>query len=176
MSNIDASFNTDLLQAAKFTISFPRLIETQFFTQSLTLPGISTVSKIQNTPMLDLPVPGDKIIYEDLVLNFLIDEELFTWTTISDWMTGTAFPHSFQEYQNLGKLSRYSGTVKHPQYADLEIASVSSASMSPKVKFRFIDAFPLSLSGINYDVRVGSDQIMTATATFKYKWYNIIRS
>ncbi|MGE5862464.1 MAG: hypothetical protein ACM31H_01720, partial [Nitrososphaerales archaeon] len=77
-------------------------------------------------------------------------------------------------YKNLGQLSRYSSSMKYPQYADAEITTLS-ASNNPKVKFQIHDAFPIALSDIKLDLRLTSDHIPTAITTFKFKDYSIIR-
>ena len=167
--------NTNLLQSAKFLFNIPRLTSTQFFAQSVNIPGVIVEdSPKQPTPFLDLAVPGDKMDFDDLTVEFLLDEELWSWTTIYDWIEGISFPTSFQDYSNLPHLSKYSETTPYPQYADAEIV-ILTAFNQPKVKFRFIDVFPVSLSGFPMDVRVSSEKTLTATATFKFKKYEIIR-
>jgi len=164
--------NTDLLQSAKYIFTIPRLTSTQFFCQSVNIPGISMGSKSQPTPFMDLNIPGDKIEYEDLSIEFLLDEELYSWISIHDWIRGITFPTEFDEYNNLKHLSRYSEITSFPQYADAELTTLSALNQ-PKIKFHFIELFPLTLSGFSMDIRVGSEKIMTATATFKYKRYDI---
>lgn len=166
--------NTDILQSAKFIFSIPRLTSTQFFCQSANIPGISTEPKYQPTTFLDLAIPGDKIQFGQLDVEFLLDEELQSWNAISEWMRGIAFPENFEEYKNLKHLSRFSENVQFPQYADAELIVLSSTNKQT-VKVQFKDLFPISLSGINFDVRLGSDTIMTASATFKYKRYDVVK-
>ena len=165
--------NTDILQSAKFLFSIPRLTTTQFFCQRANIPGISTQNTLQATPFVDLPIPGDKIFYEDLSIEFLLDEELKSWISIHNWMTGIAFPKEFDQYKNLAEQSRYSKNVKYPQYADAELITLSSNNVR-KVKIHFVDMFPVQLSGFDMDVRIGSEKTMTATASFKYKRYEIL--
>ena len=164
--------NQDLLQSAKFILAIPRLTTTQFFCQAANIPGISTTPKLQNTPLLDLAVPGDKINFDSLDIEFLLDEELQSWLTISDWMRGIYSPEESSQYTNLKYQSKYSKTVLHPQYADAVLSVLSASSNKPTVKINFVDMFPIALSGINFDVRVGSEKIMTASATFRYKRYD----
>ena len=71
--------NTDLLQSAKFIFSIPRLTTTQFFCQKVNVPGISSQNTVQATPFIDLPIPGDKMLYDQLDIEFLVDEELSSW-------------------------------------------------------------------------------------------------
>ena len=170
-ANDVAPCNQDLLQSAKFILVIPRLTTTQFFCQAANIPGIASTPKIQTTPLLDLAIPGDKINFDTLDIEFLLDEELQSWLAISEWMRGIYSPENSNQYTNLKHQSKYSEKVLYPQYADAELL-VLSASNKPTVKVSFIDMFPISLSGINFDVRVGSDKIMTATSTFKYKRYD----
>lgn len=166
--------NTDILQSSKFIFSIPRLTTTQFFCQSANIPGISTQPKYQPTTFLDLAVPGDKIEFGQLDIEFLLDEKLESWIAISEWMRGIAFPENFEEYKNLKHLSRFSENVQYPQYADAELIVLSSSSQ-PTVKIQFKDMFPISLSGIDFDVRIGSEKTMNASATFKYKRYDVVK-
>lgn len=164
--------DTDILQSSKYILSFPRISATQFFCQAVNIPGVSVTPTSQPTPFSDLPIPGDKLNYEDLNLEFLLDEELQSWRIIHDWLRGITFPEEYEEHKNLKRLSRYSGQVKNPQYADAELI-ILSASNNPKIKIRFIDTFPVSLGAIQMDLRQDSSHIMSASATFKYSRYNI---
>lgn len=167
--------NTDLLQPTKFILSFPRISSTQFFCQAVNVPGLSAGSPSQSTPFSDLPIPGDKIQYEEMNITFLVDEELQSWLQIHDWIKGLTFPKEFEEYQNLDKMSRYANNKKFPQYADAELITLSAGS-NPKVKFHFVDVFPVSLSGFDMDIRLSSENIITASASFKYKRYDVVKA
>ena len=166
--------NTDLLQSAKYIFSIPRLTSTQFFCQTVNVPGISMGFKEQPTPFSDLRIPGDKLNYEDLTIQFLLDEELYSWISIHDWIRGITFPAEFDEYNNLKHLSRFSEISTFPQYADAELITLS-ANNQQKVKFHFYELFPVSISGFTMDIKVGSEATMTATATFKYKRFDIVK-
>ena len=87
--------NTDILQASKYILSFPRISATQFFCQAVNVPGVSSQFTVQNTPFSDLPIPGDKLNYEVLTIEFLLDEELQSWRIIFDWLRAVTFPAEF---------------------------------------------------------------------------------
>jgi hypothetical protein len=167
--------NTDLLQSAKFIFTIPRLNEVQFFCQAINLPGVNSQSTVQITPFRDMGVPGDKMEYEDLNIEFLLDEELRSWSSIYYWIKGYTQSEAWEDYTNLNKLSKYSQYeyINTPQYADAILSTLSSASNKPKVNIHFIDLFPVYLSAIPFDIRVSSAKTMTATATFRFKRYEI---
>lgn len=166
--------NTDLLQSPKWVLSFPRIQLTQFFCQSVNIPGVSVQNTIQNTPFSDLNIPGDKINFDSFTMEFLVDEELQSWIQVHDWLRGISFPKEFEEYKDLSNATRFSNSLKTPQYADADLI-LQSATNQPKIKFHFVDMFPISISGVNLDVRVGSERVLTSTATFKYKRFDVIK-
>lgn len=166
--------NTDLLQSSKFILSFPRLLTTQFFCQAVNIPGISVNNPVQNTPFSDLNIPGDKINYDNFTMEFLVDEELLSWIQVHDWLRGISFPTEFQEYTDLKDATRYSRQVRFPQYADADLITQSAINQS-KIKFHFVDMFPVALSGVNLDIRQSSERVLTATATFRYKRFDIVK-
>jgi hypothetical protein len=130
---------------------------------------------LQSTPFVDLYAPGDKIIYDLLTITFYVDEELNTWKEVHDWIRAMTFPENYQEYLQLGNLNKYtrgSNTGK-PQYSDGMLSLLSSAN-NPKVKFKFYDLFPVSLSSLEFDATQTDVQYFTADVSFKYTIYNIL--
>lgn len=166
--------NTNLLQSAKFLFSVPRLPAMQFFCQAVNIPGVNSQSTVQLSPFRDMGVPGDKMEYEDLEVTFLVDEELKSWSNIYYWIKGYTQAETFQDYENLDKLSKYSQYefIQTPQYADA-ILTTLAADDKPKMKIQFVDLFPVYLSSIPLDVRLNSSTIITATATFRFKRYSL---
>ena len=124
-----------------------------------------------------MSVPGDKMEYEDLNVEFLLDEELKSWSSIYYWIKGYTQAESWDDYKNLDKLSKYSQYeyLNTPQYADAILTTLAAADDKPRVRFHFVDLFPIYVSSIPLDVRVSSEKIMTATATFRFKRYEIDR-
>lgn len=167
--------NTDLLQSSKFTFVIPRLTEVQFFCQAVNIPGVNTQSTVQISPFRDMGVPGDKMEYEDLTVEFLVDEELRSWASIYYWIKGYTQAESWDDYKNLDKLSKYSQYeyLNTPQYADAILTTLTASDDKPKVRIHFIDLFPVYVSAIPLDVRVSSEKIITASATFRFKRYEI---
>lgn len=164
--------NTNFLQSTKFVLTFPRISNTQYFCQEVILPGISTSYAVYPTPFVDLPVPGDKLVYEPLNITFIINEDLQSWLDIHNWLRGLTFPTDFSEYRNLKNLSSVSYSSPKPQYSD-GVLNVLSALNNQKLTVKFTDVFPISLSAIQFNATDADTPTMTATASFKYSWYDI---
>ena len=66
--------NTNYLQSTKFLLTIDRITTTQYFCQSVNLPGVSLGKAEFNTPTLDMYVAGNKFTYSPLTISFTIDE------------------------------------------------------------------------------------------------------
>lgn len=166
--------NSNYLQSSKFQVIFPRITSVTYFCQSVNIPGISVNPARMPTPLVDLYIPGDKLEYETFDITFIVDEELWSWQIIHDWIRGYSFPCSFEEYANMDRESIQTLHSNRPQYSDGYLMSLTALN-NTKTIIKLIDAFPVSLSEINFDSKASADNIITATASFRYQLYNFER-
>jgi len=174
MSALDRSpSNTNLLQPTKFLLTIDKIPATQYFCQTVNIPGIGLSSTTYNTPLVDIPVMGNKIEYETLDIKFLVDEQLQSWNQIYNWFLAIASPVSIAD--RVSKTNAMSNTVNKslPNYSDLTI-TILSALNNPVARIQFTNAFPISLSSIELDTKSSSDDIITAEVSFKYQSFEII--
>ena len=61
----------------------------------------------QPTYLKDIPVPGDKIEFQDFTLRFIVDENLENYMEMQKWIRGLGFPDSLNEIYNLQDSKRY---------------------------------------------------------------------
>ena len=165
---------TSYLQPNKYQMLFPRISTVTYFCQKVNIPTVSTTAPYQPTPFANIPRPGDKLVYGQFDMTFIVDEEMWNWQIIYDWLRGMTFPCSFEEYKNLNRESIYSVRAEQPQYAEGYLNILSGINV-PKLKIGFECMFPISLSDIWMDTTLNADQIVLATASFKYHIYNIER-
>lgn len=173
--------NLSLAQSTKFKLSFTRLPYVTYFCSSVNIPGISSTPTQQATPFSDLPVPGDKIVYDTLDISFLIDEDYRSWFTIHDWVRGFTFPTSFEEYRNLGlnntsypQNKAIALSSENPQYSDA-ILTIYTNKNNPNIRIKFRDCFPVSLSSVKFSAQENADVILNGDASFKFAYYDIER-
>lgn len=163
--------NPNFLHPNKYQLNFGRTPNTQYFCQSVTIPGIS-MSEIQSpTPFSDLYLPGEKPIYDLLNVTFLVDEEMKAWLEIHDWIRALTFPENYQEYQSLGTLNPNTLNNK-PQYSDCTI-TVLTAANNPIVRFHYFDVFPTSISTVIMNASDSPDNVVTADATFRFSRFDV---
>lgn len=166
--------NPNLLQPNKFQLNFSRMPNIQYFCQSVSVPGVSMSEVPQNTPFVDIYVPGDKLIYDLLNVTFYVDENIETWKEVHDWLRAMTFPTNFDEYRNLGNLNKFTRSldIKRPQYSDAVLTLLTSAN-NPNIRIKFFELFPISVSTFIMSATDSPENIITADATFRYSYFNI---
>lgn len=166
--------DTNLLQASKFLLTFDRLPYSSYFCTKVNIPGINVQELNQDTLFQNAPIPGNRVRYEPLEITFLIDEPMWAWTTIQDWLKGISFPESFEQYRNLSLQKKLQISTDQPQYSDATLTVLSNKN-NPILTVQFSLMFPISLGGINFDTGLDATHIITGTASFKYTNYDISR-
>ena len=164
--------NTSLLQATKFLFIMPRINNVQYFCQEANLPGVSLPEMPRPTSVVDLYVPGNKLVYERLDLTFMVDAELKAWTDIHDWMRSLTTPVKNEEYSNLWRRQTVINDKQMSQYGD-GILTIMSGLNNPSFRVSYTNLFPVSLSEIKFNSTHSADDILTATVSFRYDYFNI---
>jgi hypothetical protein len=167
--------NTNLLQPTKFLLAFDRIGASQFFCQTVNIPGISMGEAKINTPMLDVYAPGNKLTYDELSITFLVDEKLQSWQDLHSWFRAMASPEGFSERNRLSEIqNQYTKTMKK-SYSDATLTVLSNLN-NPTLRVQFFNVFPISLSSIQFDTKESADNIITADATFRFDYFNFLSS
>jgi len=179
MSNNPCSLNEvsnrNLLSIGGFKLVINKCPKVDFLCNRANLPGMSLDVAVQATYLRDLPVPGEKLNYQDLVVNFLVDEKLENYIQLYEWLTSLGYPESLDQFSRLQKNSRFfpddNSSFQERSDATLIILN-SNYQEAASIKFR--DLFPTELTGIPFDATIEEQQYYTATAVFKYTMFDLI--
>ena len=139
---------TNYLSPISFKVVIDRLPAVEFFTQRVTIPGLSMTPPTQLSPIHNIYKTPDRIDYPDLDLSFICDENMANYNEILTWMEGMGTPETSQSRLNL-EAGRFG------VQSDITIL-IENSNRNPNIKFTFTEAFPIALSGVNLDV-TGSD-------------------
>mgnify|MGYP005678938871 FL=1 len=171
--------NRNYMSPLGFKLIITKTPKVDFLCQSANIPQISMGTAIQPTYLKDIPVPGDKVLYDDLTVRFLVDEKMENYLAIYKWITGLGYPESLGQYEQLKKddnrtnrMISDQGDPLYFQYSDATL-QVLSSNYRPSVLINFKDAFPISLSTLEFDVSQRDYNFFTASVTFKYTIFNI---
>lgn len=159
--------NTSFLQGNRFSFIFPTLPFLRYFCQSVMIPGVSTSPVPVSSPFVNTYRHGDKLVYEELTVSAIVDEDLRTWEETYNWIQSLTKPDKFSQY------IRYRDKKAAP-YHDGEL-TINTNSNVPNIRFKFLDCHPISLSGINFSVQETAQTVMTINITFRYDQYYIDR-
>lgn len=163
--------NTNFLQSSKFILAFSRLPTVQYFCQTANLPGVSIGSAEFNTPLLDIPIAGNKLSFNEFKVTFYIDENISSWNELYKWFLSMAAPKSLQDRSKYNALQNQ--TITKPSYYSDSNLTIMSALNNPISRINFYRMFPVSLSDVQFDTTQSADTIITADAVFRYEYFEI---
>ena len=171
--------NRNYMSPLGFKLILSKTPKVDFLCQSANIPGISMGTAVQPTYLKDIPVPGDKVLYEDLTIRFLVDEQMENYLSIYKWITGLGYPESLGQFKQLKdddfRTKPGVNSDSDPRYFEFSDATlqVLSSNYKPSIHVNFVDAFPGSLSTLEFDASIADYNYFTAQATFKYTIFNI---
>ena len=167
--------NRNFLSPVGFKFTLAKEPKVDFFSNSCRIPDITLGTTLQPSYLKDLDVPGDKLLYGDFSLRFLVDENLENYMEIQNWMRGLGFPEDLKQFDDLEKSGTVQGNYTRDRqniYSDGTL-QVLTSSQIPNFQIRFQDLFPYTLSTMTFDATDTDIQYFTADVSFKYTIYNI---
>ena len=179
----------DYANPTQFKFQVIKLPKVEYFCTAANLPGINLGTAEQITPLKDIPLPGDRLQYDTLTIQFLVDENLENYREIHGWLTGVGFPKNYEQFQtlqgastdrfpstqNTGTSSELGEIKKATQddgglYSDATLMILTSKN-NANLEVRFRNIYPTSLSGLDYNQQASDVDYLTATVSFEYAIY-----
>tara|TARA_B100000902_G_scaffold198917_1_gene189717 strand:+ start:650 stop:1225 length:576 start_codon:yes stop_codon:yes gene_type:complete len=167
--------NRNFLSPTGFKFALKRCPSAAFFCNQANIPSLDLGVAQQTSYLKDIDIPGDKIVFGDLNLRFLVDEDLFNYMEIQNWIRGLGYPEKLSQLEDLaeeGKIKSRFGQKGENIYSDATLQILSN-SLVPKFQVMFKDVFPYSLSTISFDATDTDIDYFTAEVSFKYTIYDM---
>ena len=171
--------NRNYMSPLGFKLILTKTPKVDFLCQSANIPQISMGTAVQPTYLKDIAVPGDKVLYDDLNVRFLVDEKMENYLAIHKWITGLGYSENAGQFRQLKKDDlRTDASVSDdadPRYFEFSDATLQilSSNYKPSVLVNFKDAFPTTLSTLDFDVSTRDYAYFTAEVSFKYTIFTI---
>ena len=176
----------DYASPTQFRFGIHQLPKVEFFTVAANLPGISAGTVTQATPFKDIPLMGEKMEYENLSISFIVDEYLENYISLHNWMVGIGFPENREQFRTFRDVTSKTpagggtptidrigkATADRALYSDAFLQILSNKN-NPIVEVNFENAFPISLSALDFTQTATDVEYMTASAEFAYQIYEI---
>ena len=155
-------------------ISFRLMIEDTphltWFCQSVNVPGVAIEAIEMVNPFANIPYAGSNVTFEELSVTFIVDEHLKNWIEIYDRVIALGLGEGTEKYRLLkgtSDLTPRGGTVS------TIVLSILTSGMNPQMEFHFNEAFPISISSLEFNSSATDVEYFTATAGFRYTNYEI---
>jgi len=133
-----------------------------YFCQRVNLPSLNLEGIEQPTRFgARLYAAGDGYNYEDLSVDFIVDENMTNWLEIYQWLRSCG---------NVRDTTEFEDKRKHTTDAELLILNSSYKAIK---SVSFNDLIPTSIGTINFDSTTSETEPVIATATFKFSSYEI---
>lgn len=166
-------FSLDNLNINSYRVDIVKLPNFNFKLKTVDTPSITLNAIESPNPFQKMRVPGDSIEYGNLSLTFIIDEGLYNYTAIINWINGLSFPDSFEQFKNMVndkdiiQVNERSKSYTNRETSDINIHLLSNHKNS-NIKLKIFNAFPISLSGISLSNNNTDAQIIEATVDFSF--------
>ena len=182
----------DYAQSNQFKVYLPIFPLTEWFVVSCNIPGITMGQGVVPTPLTDVPFIGDKLTYDQFSMTFMVDEKLKNFIELHDWLVNMAAPQKNQQFMartsdyviDSGQRTKFytdiegvstemtGNTSDRELYCDIQIFILSSKN-NPVVKFTLQNAFPVSLSALDYSSQDTDTTYVTCNVSFAFPFYTI---
>ena len=182
----------DYAQSNQFKVYIPIFPLVEWFVVSCNVPGITMGQGVLPTPLVDIPIVGEKLTYDNFSMTFLVDEKLKNFMELHNWLVNMAPPQNVDQFMaitsdyvlNTGKETKFypldntdsqtrtGNTSDRQLYCDITLFILSSKN-NPVATVVMRDAFPTSLSSLDYSQQETDTSYVQCNVTFAYPFYTI---
>jgi 4-hydroxyphenylpyruvate dioxygenase-like putative hemolysin len=131
------------------------------------IPGVSTSAVTVSNPFANIYRHGDKLVYDQLTISAVIDEDLKTWQETYDWLLALTKPEKFEQYNRF-----YDSNKK--LYHDATLTLNTNANVN-NIRVKFFNCHPTSISSVQFNTSDNANTILTADIVFRYDYYELFR-
>jgi hypothetical protein len=144
--------NRNFLSPTGFKFTLNRAPKVAFFSNSANIPGMTLGVAVQPTYLKDIDTPGDKIVFDDFTLRFLVDEDLKNYMEIHNWIRGLGYPDSLKDIYDLQNQQEYVDMSKSKTmniYSDGTLTILGS-NLNPNFQNKFSDLMAIQFINIKF--------------------------
>ena len=154
--------NKNNLFSTRFRMMVKRLPNTTYMCQAVSLPGLSIDITRQATPFNAIKRPAGEVKHENIVVDFIVDENLENWKEIRNWIL---------QCSNYENHELYRPQSEH--FSDDVLLTILTNTHNISHKIQFSSCFPVSLSSIRFDSSSQQTEIILATVELAFTTYDI---
>lgn len=166
--------NINPLSPNGFRFNILKLPGVSFFAQSVNLPGISLGEPEFANPFSKQPIPGESLTFDQLQVQFIIDEDMANYLSIHNWIIALGFPQNYEQYAKfIAESDKLATTELAKNYSDA-ILQILGSNNQPVQTVQFVDMFPISIETLVFDSRNTDVHYLVGNVIFKFGYYKFI--
>jgi hypothetical protein len=166
--------NINPLSPNGFMFSIQRLPTLNFFCQQVNLPGAILGEPEFANPFSKQPIPGETLTYDQLQVQFLVDEQMLNYKSIYNWILALGFPTGYEEYAKfLSEDERLVTSELAKNYSDATLSILGSNNTIVETVL-FVDLFPISIDTLTFQSTNQDVNYLIGNATFRYGYYKFV--
>lgn len=166
MANLTDNFNYLQPTSFKVTIDRKNYPNLEFFCQSFVHPGMIMNSvEVPYKKITGVPFIGDKLTFNELQANILLDENMNSYDEMYSWMRRNLDIESVSPTQRTAQ--------QPPTMADMTLSILSSHNNTTK-QIRYIDCIPTALTDIQFETTTGGESFVVFGASFRFSYFEMV--
>lgn len=178
--------NLNPLQANNFILSIPKLPDANYLITAATLPTFNIGIAPMATPLSNVKNAGEKLDGSEFIATFLVNKKMTNYLLFYYWLFSMGFPTDHEEFQNMPNVAYMNDVLNRniPLKRDLSIIQElnnqtnltlfalpnKGINTKPIAQFSFYNAFPTSLSGLEFTINNNDVVTVLGTVTFTYDY------
>ena len=166
--------NRNFLTGVAFKFNLTKLPKVDFFSNSARIPELNLELAKQPSYLKNIDVPGERLTFGDLTLQFLVDENMENYIAVYDWLKGLGFPETTKQFREL--TTDEDGQRDQKEAFSDGTLRILNSNYREVAKVKFEDIFPISLTSLEFDATNTDIQYFTAQVSFKYTIYKLSSS
>lgn len=174
-------------QQNQFRVYLGLFPKTEWFVVRANIPGVTLGQGVQATRLIDMPIVGDKLTYDNFYMTFIVDEKLENYRELHNWMMNIGFPESYSQFDSSirpdgtvrptgqttdARVSGFGKVSDRDLYSDITLYILSSKN-NPVVNIQMFESFPVSLTNIEYSQQESDTTYAECTVTFAYSFFTM---
>ena len=184
--------SVDYAQSNQFKVYIPIFPLVEWFVVSCNVPGVTMGQGVVPTPLVDYPIVGEKLTYDNFSMTFLVDEKLENFMELHNWLINMAPPQNTDQFMattsdyvlptgqntkfypagNDNSQTATGSTSDRQLYCDITLFILSSKN-NPVATVVMRDAFPTSISSLDYSQQDTDTNYVQCNVSFAYPFYTI---
>lgn len=166
--------NINPLSPNGYRFGIQKLPDLTYFAQQVNLPGISLGDPEFANPFASVPIPGDRLTYDSLTLEFMVDENMTNYMAIYNWIVALGFPNDYLQYTNLTNQDDIN-TINElaTNYSDATLQILDNNN-NPVKTVHFIDCFPTNIESLTFTSTSQDVNYLIGRVTLRFSYYEFI--